>query len=87
VAPAEVEPWLEGDLRALRGDGVDRICMRPLRSPSRRSSSTWGWMIELDCRSVEAACTAISEGPGMLLLDHIRMLGMRPCVALVEDID
>ena len=85
--PAEVEPWLEGDLEALRGDGVTRVRLWPLRSASLRSSTTWGWMIEVDCRSAEAACAAAGDGPGVLLLDHLRMLGMRPFVALVGGTD
>ena len=84
-SPADVESWLEGDLAALRGEGVTRIRFTPLRSASLRSSTTWGWMIEVDCRSAEAACALTGEGPGMLLLDDLRMLGMRACVALVEE--
>ena len=44
-------------------------------------------MIELDCHSVEAACAAAGEGSGMLLLEHLRMLGIRVNVALVEEAD
>ena len=87
ATPAELSFWLEGALAALGRDGVDRIRLRPLRSASLHSSSTWGWMIELDCHSVEAACAAAGEGSGMLLLEHLRMLGIRVNVALVEEAD
>ena len=87
VAPVEAESWLEGELGALRRNGVDSIQLRRLRAASRRFSETCAWMIELDCRSAEDACAAVDEGPGLMLLGDLRMLGMHPCVALVEDTD
>ena len=38
------------------------------------------------CRDVEAACEAVGEGAGRILLGDLRLLGMRPCVALVDDV-
>jgi hypothetical protein len=86
-AAAETESWLREELASLGRDGVDRIELRRLRGASRRSSALFAWMVELDCRSAEAACAAVGEGPGMMLLGDLRMLGMHPSVALVEDAD
>lgn len=85
MPPAETESWLETELGPLGGDGVDRIHLSRLRSASPRFSATCAWMIELDCRSAEAACAAVGGGPGAMLLGDLRMLGMHPSVALVED--
>jgi hypothetical protein len=87
VRPDEAESWLAGELGPLRGDGVERVELRRLRSASQNFSPTCAWMIELDCRSSEAASAVVGAGPGMLLLGDLRMLGMHPSVALVEDTD
>ena len=87
MAPAEAESWLEGELGALSRNGVDSIQLRRLRAASRHFSETCAWMIELDCRSAEDACAAVDEGPGLMLLGDLRMLGMHPSVALVDDTD
>jgi hypothetical protein len=43
-------------------------------------------MVQIDCRDLDAAREALgNNGPGMALLADLRLLGMRPSVALVED--
>jgi hypothetical protein len=86
-AAAETESWLRKELALLNREGVDRVELRRLRGASPQLGSFCGWMVELDCRSAEAACTAVGEGPGMMLLGDLRMLGMHPSVALVEHVD
>ena len=44
-------------------------------------------MIEIDCRDAAAARDALSDGRGLMLLGDLRLLGMRPSLALVEDSD
>ena len=85
-APADTESWLQRELASLCHDGVDRVQLRRLRSASPRLTATCAWMVELDCHSPEAACAAVGDGPGMMLLGDLRMLGMHPSVALVEEI-
>jgi len=87
VSTEEAEAWLEREVEPLGGNGVDRVRLRRLRSASLRFSETWAWMVELECRDAEAACEAVSGGAGLTLLGDLRMLGMRPSVALVEDDD
>jgi hypothetical protein len=83
-----MESWLQKELDPLGGNnGVDRVELRRLRSSSPHFSETCAWMIELHCRSAEAARAAVGEGPGLMLLGDLRMLGMHPSVALVEDTD
>jgi DNA-binding transcriptional LysR family regulator len=85
VSTEEAESWLERELNGLCGNGVDRIRLRRLRSASLRFSETWAWMVELECRDAEAACEAVRGRAGLAFLADLRMLGMRPSVALVED--
>jgi hypothetical protein len=85
VPPVEAESWLESELGTLRRNGVESVRLRRLRTASLRSSETYAWMVELDCGSAEAACAVVGEGPGLMLLGDLRMLGMHPSVALVED--
>ena len=87
VSSDEAKSWLERELEPLGGDGVDRVRLRRLGSPPLRFSETWAWMVELECRDAEAARRALREGAGLELLADLRMLGMRPSVALVEDDD
>ena len=43
-------------------------------------------MFELECRDADAACEALRHGAGLALLGDLRLLGMRPSVALVDDV-
>jgi hypothetical protein len=87
VSSEEAESWLERELEPLGGNGVDRVRLRRLGSGSLRFSETWAWMVELECRDAEVAREALRGGAGLELLADLRMLGMRPSVALVEDDD
>ena len=87
VSSEEAESWLEQELEPLGGNGVYRVRLRRVRSASVSFSETWAWMVELECRDAEAARGALREGAGVELLADLRMLGMRPLVALVEDDD
>ena len=86
VSSDEAEAWLQAELQAIGGPGVLRVQLKRLGSPSLRFSETWTWMVEIDCRDVEAARDAVQQGGGRAFLADLRMLGMRPSVALVEDI-
>jgi hypothetical protein len=86
VSTEEAESWLAKELEALGGEGVQRVDLRRLRSASLRFSETWAWMVELECRDAEAAREALRGGGGPELLAELRMLGMRPSVALVDNV-
>jgi hypothetical protein len=86
VSTEEAESWLAKELEPLVGNGVEHVELKRLRNASLRFGETWAWMFELECRDVEAACEAVGEGAGRILLGDLRLLGMRPCVALVDDV-
>ena len=86
VSTEEAESWLAKELEALVGNGVERVDLRRLRNASLHSGETWAWMFELECRDVDAACEAFRHGAGLTLLGDLRLLGMRPSVALVDDV-
>jgi hypothetical protein len=85
VTGDETEAWLEGELAALDHSGVDSIRLKRVVCASPRLSNTWSWLVQIDCRDLDAARAALGNGPGMALLADLRLLGMRPSVALVED--
>ena len=85
VTSEEAEAWLERELAALDSNGVDSILLKRVLGTSPRLSDTWSWMVQIDCRDLDAAREAVGKGPGMALLADLRLLGMRPSVALVED--
>ena len=87
VSIEEAEHWLRSQLADIEGDGISRVELKRLASPTLRFSETWAWMVELDCRDHEAAAAVVREGAGLMLLADLRLLGMRPAVALVRDAD
>jgi hypothetical protein len=87
VSIDEAEAWLERELEPLHGDGIGRVRLRRLREPSIRFAQSWAFMVEIDCRDVSAARELVQEGPGLYLLGDLRLLGLRPSLALVEDGD
>jgi hypothetical protein len=85
VSTDEAERWLCEQLETIGGKGIERVGLKRLGSPSLRFSEARSWMIELDCRDPVAACEAVKAGAGLELLADMRLLGMRPWVATVED--
>lgn len=85
VASEEIETWLRPELSAFEGDGVEAVTLRRLASPAGRYRESWSWLIELSCRDDESARRAVGEGRGVALIADLRMLGLHPSVALVED--
>jgi len=85
VTSAEAEAWLEGELAALDSNDVDSIRLKRVVGASPGLCDTWSWMVQIDCRDLDAAREAVGNGPGMALLADLRLLGMRPSVALIED--
>jgi len=85
VTSEEAEVWLEGELAALDSNDVDSIRLKRVVGASPRLCDTWSWMVQIDCRDLDAAREALGSGPAMALLADLRLLGLRPSVALVED--
>jgi hypothetical protein len=87
VSAEEAEEWLHAQLADFEGHGIQRVELKRLASPTLRFSETWSWMVQLDCSDPQSASAAVSDGAGLLLLADLRLLGMRPSIALVEDAD
>jgi hypothetical protein len=85
VTSEEAEAWLEREVAALDGNGVDSVRLKRVLGASPRLCDTWSWMVQIDCCDLDAAREAIGKGPAMALLADLRLLGLRPSVALVED--
>jgi hypothetical protein len=85
VTSEEAEAWLERELAGLDSNGVDTVRLKRVVGASPRLSDTWAWMVQIDCRDLDAARQAIGTGYAMALLADLRLLGLRPSVALVED--
>jgi hypothetical protein len=84
LTPAEAEDWLRDEAVALATvDGVRRGVLSRLASPSEQWSDHWGWMIELECEDPDGSQRAVRDQAWKLVLGDLRMLGMRPSVALV----
>jgi hypothetical protein len=82
----KAEPWLRGEAAALATvAGVRRAVLSPLGSPSVRPDDRWGWLLELDCDGAEGASRVVRDGAWTSLLGDLRLLGMRPLVAVVGD--
>jgi hypothetical protein len=83
---AEAEEWLRGEASALgTADGVRRAVISPLGSPSLRRGNEWGWLIEIDCQDPDGADRVVRDGAWTALMGDLRLLGMRPTVAVVGD--
>jgi hypothetical protein len=82
----EAGDWLHKEAAALgRADGVRRAIISPLASPSLRWSSQWSWLIEIDCDCPDGTERTTCDQTWKDLLGDLRLLGMRPAVAVVGD--
>jgi hypothetical protein len=82
----EAEAWLQKEAAALgTAEGVRRAVISPLASPSVRWPNQWGWLIEVDCDGPDGADRATCDDGWTALLGDLRLLGMRPTVAVVGD--
>ncbi len=82
----EAEDWLRNEAAALgTAEGVRRALISPLASPSLRWPNQWGWLIEVDCDNPSGVDKATRDDAWKELLGDLRLLGMRPTVAVVGD--
>ena len=83
---AEAEEWLRSEASGLATvDGVRRAVLSPLASPSLHSGNEWGWLIEIDCENRDDTDRVVRDGAWTALIADLRLLGMRPTVAVVGD--
>ena len=85
LALAEAEDWLRAELAPLAsGATVRSAALSTLASASRRWTQEWGWLIEFEFEDAQAAREAMADEACAILLGDLRLLGMRPTVALVD---
>ena len=81
----EAEDWLRQEIAPVTsGAGVRSAALSRLGSASRRWPQEWGWLIELEFQDAQAAREAVADAACAMLLGDLRLLGMRPTVALVD---
>ncbi len=81
----EAEDWLRQELVPVAGGArVRSAALSRLASASRRWSQEWGWLIEFEFEDAQAAREAVAEDACAMLLGDLRLLGMRPTVALID---
>ncbi len=85
LSPDEAEDWLRQEIAPVAsGGGVRSAALSRLASASRRWSQQWGWLIELEFEDAQAAREAVASDACAMLLGNLRLLGMRPTVALID---
>jgi hypothetical protein len=81
----QTEAWLRRELRGLVGKpGVERVSLSRLESVSIDFARSWDWLIEMECAAAEDAVRASSNSAFRDLFGDLRLIGMRPTLALAN---
>ena len=82
----EAVEWLRKATASLEvGEGgVKALQLVELDSPSLRWARCWDWLLEVELASDVDANELVSHGPWGDLLADLRLLGMRPAVAIAN---
>jgi hypothetical protein len=81
----EAEDWLRQEIAPVTsGLELRSAALSRLASASRRWTQEWGWLIELEFEDAHAAREAVAGDACAMLLGDLRLLGMRPTVALID---
>ena len=82
---AEADAWLRRELdKLISGGNFGRAALSELRSVSLAWGREWDWLLELELTSDAEAALARGSPLNEFLLD-LRLLGMRPTVAITGD--
>jgi hypothetical protein len=85
LSEEEAERWLRSQAEELaRSAEVRRVDVTRLASVSLRFGREWDWLLELYLERGEDAQRAVREPACAGLLADLRVLGMKPSVAVVE---
>ena len=83
LSVAEAEEWLRAQVVELAGlGGVLRVDMTRLASASLRFGREWDWLLEVHLDAAVDAQHTLREPACTGLLADLRLLGMRPAVAI-----
>ena len=66
------------------GEAIDAVSLTELESVSLRWGRSWDWLIEVEFADPGTARRVAAERPWGELLGDLRLLGMRPCVAVAD---
>jgi hypothetical protein len=85
LPPKDAEAWLTQELETvLQRDGLEGATLTRLGNPSAQWTRSFDWMIEFHLAGLASAAMGRGGACAELLAD-LRMLGMAPAVALVDD--
>ena len=76
--------WLRRATAALVQDGAANVYLTELASASMRWARAWDWLIEVEVSDASAGQRLVADPPWGQLLADLRLLGMRPCVAVAD---
>ncbi len=85
LAADEAAAWLEREARAIHGQpGVQAIGLTELEPAPLRWGRVWHWLIEIELETALDA-SALAKGTSCaVLLADLRLLGMRPAIAVAN---
>jgi hypothetical protein len=81
----EADRWMRAEAVPLsKAASVTSVEISELRSPGAPSSNDWDWLIEMSFEATDDAVRAAREEACRDLVADLRLLGMRPSLALVD---
>jgi hypothetical protein len=85
LSQEEADRWMRSEAAPLaRAAAIRSVEVSRLRSPGAPSSSDWDWLIEMSFEDRDDAARAAREEVCRDLVADMRLLGMRPSLALVD---
>jgi hypothetical protein len=83
LSQEQAQHWMRTEVAPLaRAAAITRLEVSELRGPGAPSSSDWDWLIEMSFEDAEDAARAAREEVCRDLVADMRLLGMRPSLAL-----
>jgi hypothetical protein len=85
LSQQEADRWLRAEAAPLaQAAAVMSVEVSQLRSPGARGASDWDWLIEMSFEDADEAARAARDDACRDLVADLRLLGMRPSLALVD---
>jgi hypothetical protein len=86
LKPEETLDWLNSEIGDLLGiAGVKSMTLAKLGSPGCRWQGDYDWLIELELQEDADPARIVRDEACAMLLGDLRLLGMRPSVAVVQE--
>jgi hypothetical protein len=86
LSAEEADAWTCREAaRLLEADGVARVELTRLHNASAHHPSPWDWLLELHLNDGVDGHACVEAPVCAEWLGDLRLLGMRPAVALIED--